>query len=74
VVLAGSTLAVMFGTLMYLQMSATKRMEQEIELEVAERVPHRCRQAQTVLLHARPRTGLEPAGAYGPVHDGRGKI
>lgn len=38
VVLAGSTLAVMFGTLMYLQMSATKRIEQEIEDEVEERV------------------------------------
>ena len=38
VVVAGSALAVMFGTLMYLQMSATKRTDQEIELEVAERI------------------------------------
>jgi hypothetical protein len=38
IVLAGSTLAVMFGTLMYLQMSATKRIEQEIEEEVGERL------------------------------------
>jgi hypothetical protein len=38
VVLAGTTLAVMFGTLMYLQMSAPKRIEKEIEDEVAERV------------------------------------
>lgn len=38
VLLAGSVLAVMFGTLMYLQMSATHRMEIEIELEVGERL------------------------------------
>jgi hypothetical protein len=38
VLLAGSVLAVMFGTLMYLQMSATQRMEIEIELEVEERL------------------------------------
>ncbi|MFG1603782.1 hypothetical protein [Actinoplanes sp. NPDC049265] len=38
IVLAGSILAVMFGTLMYLQMSATKRIEQEIEEEVEERL------------------------------------
>ncbi|GAA2477728.1 hypothetical protein [Winogradskya humida] len=38
VVIAGSTLAVMFGTLMYLQMSATARAEREIAAEVAERL------------------------------------
>lgn len=38
VVLAGSVLAVMFGTLMYLQMSAARRADREIALEVAERV------------------------------------
>ncbi|AGZ44798.1 hypothetical protein [Actinoplanes friuliensis] len=38
VVIAGSVLAVMFGSLMYLQMSAAKRTEEEISLEVAERV------------------------------------
>ena len=38
VVLAGSVLAVMFGTLMYLQMSAARRTDQEIALEVAEQV------------------------------------
>jgi hypothetical protein len=38
VVVAGSALAVMFGSLMYLQMSATKRVDEEIGLEVAERV------------------------------------
>ncbi len=38
VLLAGSVLSVMFGTLMYLQMSATARADQEIELEVAERL------------------------------------
>jgi hypothetical protein len=42
VLLAGSVLAVMFGTLMYLQMSATHRMEIEIELEVEERLAQRC--------------------------------
>ncbi|GAA2540915.1 hypothetical protein GCM10010435_05450 [Winogradskya consettensis] len=38
VVIAGSTLAVMFGTLMYLQMSATARAEREIAAEVGERL------------------------------------
>lgn len=38
VLLAGSVLSVMFGTLLYLQMSATARADQEIELEVAERL------------------------------------
>jgi hypothetical protein len=38
VVLAGTTLAVMFGTLMYMQMSAPKRIEQEIRQEVEERL------------------------------------
>ncbi len=38
VVIAGATLATMFGILMYLQMSATARTEQEITLEVAERL------------------------------------
>jgi hypothetical protein len=38
VLLFGSVLSVMFGTLMYLQMSATHRMEIEIELEVEERL------------------------------------
>lgn len=36
VVVAGSVLAVMFGSLLYLQMSATKRVDEEISLEVAE--------------------------------------
>lgn len=38
VVVAGSALAVMFGTLMYLQMSATKRADEEVALEVAEQL------------------------------------
>jgi hypothetical protein len=38
VLLFGSVLSVMFGTLMYLQMSATHRMEIEIGLEVEERL------------------------------------
>jgi hypothetical protein len=38
IVLAGTTLAVMFGALLYLQMSATKRIEKEIEDEVTERM------------------------------------
>ncbi|MFI5936425.1 hypothetical protein [Actinoplanes sp. NPDC051494] len=38
VVIAGTTLAVMFGTLMYLQMSSTARAEREIAAEVAERL------------------------------------
>jgi hypothetical protein len=38
VVIGGATLAVMFGTLMYLQMSATARTEKEIAAEVAEQL------------------------------------
>jgi hypothetical protein len=38
IVLAGSVLAVMFGTLMYLLISAPQRLEREIEEEVAERM------------------------------------
>ncbi|WP_161952665.1 hypothetical protein, partial [Actinoplanes sp. TFC3] len=49
VVIAGATLAVMFGTLLYLQMSATARAEREIAAEVAEQLeqagPGRLRQA-----------------------------
>jgi hypothetical protein len=37
VVIAGATLATMFGILMYLQMSATARADREIAAEVAER-------------------------------------
>lgn len=38
IVLAGSVLAVMFGTLLYLLISAPQRLEREIEAEVAERM------------------------------------
>lgn len=46
VVIAGMTLAVMFGTLMYLQMSATARTEREITAEVAERLAARDAQGE----------------------------
>jgi hypothetical protein len=38
VVIAGTTLSVMFGMLLYLQFSANQRIEREIEAEVAERL------------------------------------
>ncbi|AGL19886.1 hypothetical protein [Actinoplanes sp. N902-109] len=68
VVIAGATLAVLFGTLMYLQMSATARMEREIKAEVAERLrqnhleePSAPSSVTTGLIPQPPETVSEPS-------------
>jgi hypothetical protein len=50
VVIAGSALAFMFGTLMYLQLSSSQRAEQEIEAEVEERLASYDEQGERVRL------------------------